>query len=122
MSDFSGDLRAFKDLVLRRQRGVFVGTMNELHRSVTEGSEITAAPGQPVDTGALKASWQETFPEEWVGQTATGLIYAPIIEDGVGPYGDIQLRSEVGGFHSVKLTRAGLQAVADHVTREVVGG
>lgn len=118
---YAADLKAFRAKVLDRQRVIFVGIVNTLHESVTVGSPLTGAPGQPVDTGNLLGSWQETFPERWVGQTATGVEYAPNIEDGVGEHGALTLRSEVGGFHSVKLSRASFDVVVESVVKEEVG-
>lgn len=142
------DLRLFRDKVHRRSRDVFVGSVNAVHGSVVDGSTVTAAPGQPVDTGNLKASWIESFPGEWVGETATNVVYAPAIEEGQqAPYttspservieetgqiisvaggaqvtpGPMTLQSKVGGFHSVKLTRAGWNKLMESVVKEVVG-
>jgi hypothetical protein len=33
----------------------------EAQRSIVEGSELTGAPGQPVDTGFLKGSWSRWY-------------------------------------------------------------
>lgn len=101
---------------------VFVGVVGEAYRSIQNGSEITGAPGQPVQTGNLLASWQETYPTPDQGQIATNADYAETIEDGVGRYGPLTLRSEVGGFHSKKLTEAGLPHIVDVVTQRVVRG
>lgn len=103
---FTSDLTAFAEKVEGRQRQLFVGSVDAVHHSITEGSPISGAPGQPVDTGFLKSSWIEEFPEDWVGEISTNVVYAPPIEEGIGPHGPLTLRSAVGGFHSVKLTRA----------------
>jgi hypothetical protein len=113
---FSQDLARFAEKVEKRQRALFVRATLEVQRSVVEGSEITTAPGQPVDTGALKGSWQPEYLTDWTWQTTTNLVYAPIIEEGQ----NMTLRSEVGGFHSVKLTRGGWQRIVDVVRDEVV--
>ena len=118
---FASDLQRFRLKVETRQRGVFLGCVAAVDESITDGSVVTGAPGQPVDTGFLRASWQQTFPDEWVGDITTNAVYAPGIEDGVGPHGPITLRSEVGGFHSVKLTRANWDLVVRDTVREVVG-
>lgn len=101
---------------------VFVGVVAEATRSIVEGSEITAAPGQPVDTGYLKASWQTTFDSPTQATIGTNTEYAEPIEDGVGPHGPLTLRSAVGGFHSVKLTIAGMERIRDAVVKRVTGG
>lgn len=117
---FTSDIRAFALKVEQRQRDIFVGCATEVHRSVVEGSAVTGAPGQPVDTGALRASWNLRFESEHSALTSTNLVYAPIIEEGRGPHGPITIRSQVGGTNSVALTRAGWQATANHVTARVV--
>lgn len=119
---FGEDLRLFAEKVATRQRDVFVGATTHVHRSVTDGSPTTAAPGQPVDTGNLLSSWQLIFPEIWVGEVSTNVEYAVPIEEGVGPHGPLTLRSAVGGFHSVKLTRANWDRIVDEEVTNVTGG
>lgn len=116
---FATDLKAFADKVERRGRDVFVASTVEVRRSLVEGSELTGAPGQPVDTGALKASFVDEFigAEGW--QISTNLDYAPGIEDAIGPSGRITIRSPVGGSHSSKQTRAGWPRIIEHVNRTV---
>lgn len=113
---FAADLQKFTEKVERRTHDAFVRTTQEVHRSVVEGSELTGAPGQPVDTGNLKSSWRPKFLTRWLWQTTTKVEYAPIIEDNLR---GATLRSEVGGFHSVALTRAGFQNIVDAVVTEV---
>lgn len=117
---FSDELRAFALKVQARQRDIFVGCATAVHQSVVEGSPITAAPGQPVDTGNLRASWQLRFEGDLSAVTSTPVVYAPPIEEGRGPHGPLTLRSQVGGFHSVALTRAGWQAIVNDVAAKVV--
>lgn len=95
----------------------FLDVCAESERSIVEGSELTGAPGQPVDEGTLKASWQIAFPDEDTATIGTNVVYAEPIEDGVGKYGPLTLRSQVGGWHSVKLTVAGFSRIVDAVTR-----
>lgn len=128
---FADDLRAFRSKVHQRERDIFVGSVGAVHGSVTTGSAVTSAPGQPVDTSNLLNSWQETYPEQWVGQTATNVEYAVSIEEGQqAPYTTaagtsvtpkpIVFKSAVGGAHSVKMTRAGWNPLVRSVVREVV--
>lgn len=83
--------------------------------SIQVGSPITGAPGQPVDTGFLRNSWQIAFPSKERAEITTKTEYAEAIEDGVGRYGPMQVRSPVGGFHSVALTRMNFDRLVDHV-------
>jgi len=117
---FDAQLRDFNAKLARRVHDVFVRSTEEVQESIVEGSPVTGAPGQPVDTGALKGSWQQRRHERFLWDTSTPLEYAPAIEEGVSWYGDMKLRSEVGGFHSVALTRAAWQKIVDHAVREVV--
>lgn len=80
--------------------------VEEMERSVVEGSELTGAPGQPVDTGNLFGSWQVTRPSKYEWLLSTNVEYAEYIEHGGNDVAAFTLRSEVGGWHSVKLTEA----------------
>lgn len=103
---FSTDVRQFILLVRARQKAVFVDAAGMAHDSIQNGSPITGAPGQPVQSSELLDSWQLRFDSDVAATIDTNKIYAPGIEDGVGKYGPLTLRSRVGGFHSVKLTVA----------------
>lgn len=102
----------------RNVRDVFLGVTSEVERSVVEGSELTGAPGQPVDTGTLRASWAGTFasPSRW--SLSTNIEYAPVIEDNAR---GATLRSAVGGFHSVKKTVLGFPNIVTAVFNKVFG-
>jgi len=116
---FESDIDAFRQKLEQRRRDLFVGVAVETLRSIQLGSEITGAPGQPVDTGVLRASWGILFEEPTVALISTNVVYAPLIEEGIGPHGPLQLRSQVGGFHSVLLTQAGFPRIVEHVARQV---
>lgn len=118
---FADDLNRFADKVERQRKDVFVRYAIAVRDSVVEGSPVTGAPGQPVDTSDLKTSWQLTFPSATRAEITTNEAHAKPVEEGIGPYGPMTLRSEVGGWHSVKLTRAGRQQLLDSVVREVAG-
>jgi hypothetical protein len=119
---FPQALSAFHRKVEVRVRELTVGVVDELKRSIVEGSPITSAPGQPVDTGALRASWTADFPSQNEARIYTQMRYANIIEDGESEGHPITLRSEVGGFHSVKLTVANADKVVEHVRKQVTAG
>lgn len=118
---FTDDLQAFRLKMEQRAKDTLAEAVTLVHESITVGSPITGAPGQPVDTGNLLASWQATFPDDVTGRVATNVVYAPGIEDGVGPHGPITQRSRVGGFHSVKLTVASWDRVQAEALRRAKG-
>lgn len=122
---FADQIADFAVKVNVRTHDVLVGTTLEALRSVQDGSEITGAPGQPVDTGNLRGAWQSAV-SGWVGVVACNAVggrgvdvtpYAEIMEDGIAPSGKpIHYRSETGGSHSVKLTVAGLGRIVESET------
>lgn len=116
------DLAAFRLKVRQRLLDVHVQSYLLALESVTEGSAITSAPGQPVDTANLKGSWPAN--SHIVGPmdalVITNVDYAPAVEEGIGPHGPMTLRSPVGGFHSVAITRANWQRIVNTATARVV--
>lgn len=105
---FSEDVRRFVVKVQAQERRVFVGVVQAVYNSIVFGSPITGAPGQPVDTGFLRASWQVLWGADYA-EVVTNCAYAEPIEEGMGRFGPLTLRSQVGGWHSVKLTRLGFE-------------
>jgi hypothetical protein len=105
------------DTIESRFMRVFRGVAQDTYESIVVGSPVTGAPGQPVDTGALRASWQLTFPKRTRAEIMTRQVYAAAIEDGVGRHGPLTLRSQVGGFHSVKLTIGNFDLLVEDVVR-----
>lgn len=120
---FRDDIRAFVVKVHAREQSIFTGTVDHAHTSIQEGSTVTGAPGQPVDTGVLRASWQKQYESPAVAIISSGgeaAAYNKSIEDGVGPHGPLVLRSPTGGFHSVALTVDNFDRIVEHETRKVV--
>ncbi len=113
---FESDMNAFTAKVEKRHREIFLGSVLEVERSVKEGSEITGAPGQPVDTGFLKGSWIPEFISRWLWSTSTNAEYGPHVEENVRG-----VTFRVGGPHSVKLTISGWPRIVDAVRARVVG-
>lgn len=107
---FESDLAAFFAKTRYKTQAVFVNTAAAVKDSIVNGSAITGAPGQPVDTSNLKNSWQLMFVGATAALIATNVEYAQVIEDNVR---GATLRSKVGGFHSVKLTVAGFDRLVD---------
>lgn len=120
---FADDLNRFVAKTKATTTAVYVGTATKVQESV-KGSgvpgmvhPITGAPGQPVDTGNLRNSWTlRITPTE--ATISTNVKYAPAIEDGVGRYGTMRVRSAVGGFHSVKLTVGNANGLQREAVRE----
>jgi hypothetical protein len=121
LSDFLRDLPPRAQAIAM---DIFPEVAQEAHRSVQEGSQITGAPGQPVDTGNLRASWQLEFPSPTRARISTNVEYAEAVEDGVGPHGAVLYgaKNGTGGSHSVKLTILGLQAIANTVASRRAAG
>lgn len=116
MSAFDDALKRFAVKVETQSQAVFVNVASAVQHSITDGSAVTGAPGQPVDTGNLKASWHLEFETPTSALISTNVEYAPIIE-----YNErgATLRSKVGGFHSVALTRAGLPLIVADEAKKV---
>lgn len=112
---FGGDLEPMTQKIMGK-------SVSLAYRSVTIGSMITGAPGQPVDTGALLASWVIEWRGPWYAEITSDLPYAHIIEGGIGAYGPLTLRSKVGGFHSLALTSASWPRIVGLVVADYKAG
>jgi hypothetical protein len=110
---FSADMGRFIEKVRQRGNALYLNCVSHVETSIKAGSPVTGAPGQPVQTGALLNSWQTTFNGP-VAEVSTNLEYAEPIE--INERG-ATLRSEVGGFHSVALTRAGWPSIVEAEAR-----
>lgn len=88
----------------------------EVLSSIQNGSPITGSPGQPVDIGNLKGSWQLSLPAPEIAEITTKTIYAWENEYGVRRDGrPYRLLSPVGGRFSIALTRTNFDRLVDHV-------
>jgi hypothetical protein len=121
MTEFGKQLQAFKKKAYKRTDEVKNLVVAEVDRSVRHGSELTGAPGQPVDTGFLKNSWQTVWDTAFSANIFTRTKYARAIEDGTREGVNLTLRSQVGGFHSVKLTVAGYKRIVENAVATVKG-
>ena len=118
---FETDIARFTAKVDGRIEKLHLRCSELLYESVVDGSSITGAPGQPVQKGQLRGSFQLTFPKRLFSSLLTKLKYAPGIELGKDMRSGKQLqqRSAVGGFHSVKLTRAGWNRIVKMAMKEI---
>jgi hypothetical protein len=124
----SANERAMREMVAQidaRTAQLFEGVGAEAEHSIVDGSELTTASGQPVDTGFLKGSWSRVYDSPTRQTISTNAAYAEAVEDGVGPHGpraygaersDTSTGSTVGGSHSVAKTVIALPRVLDVVT------
>jgi hypothetical protein len=129
---FVDQIQQFTVKVETRSVAVMDECAKEVLRSIRDGSEITGAPGQPVDEGRLKGSWREERESDFSRSIITKIWYAPAIEVGQQrPYtrGEktvtprpIVFKSSVGGAHSVVLTRASWDKIVEVARERVVGG
>jgi hypothetical protein len=113
---FSSDISNWSAKVQANGQKVFLNTASHAFESIVNGSSVTGAPGQPVDTGALRNSWQLTFPSPTEALIATNLDYAVHVEENVR---GVTFHNH--GPHSVRLTALGLNRIVEAETKKVVG-
>lgn len=111
------DLTRFVLKLEQNSRAVFADIVGKTHESIVDGSALTGAPGQPVDTGNLRTSWNTTFESEAVAVIQTKVEYAPFVE-----YNTRNVTFRNHGPHSVAMTRSGFQRIVDASVKQVVGG
>jgi hypothetical protein len=121
MATFGEALQRFTAKVTTRSQAVYSGVVAATHESITKGSGVTGAPGQPVDSGELVTSWQVLPVAPWITDVVTNAPHARSNEDGIarpggGPY---RLLSPVGGRHSVRLTITGMDRLVEAEVRKV---
>jgi hypothetical protein len=121
---FSNDLRRIALRIEPRTRDVYAHAVNLVSESIVFGSDLTGAPGQPVDTDEERSSWQTVHESDVSAVVGTNLDYSLPIEDGVGPHGPrvYGAKNGIGGSHSVALTEAGFPAIVAEANRRVPGG
>jgi hypothetical protein len=117
MGAFSNSVRRFAVKVEARTGEVFVNIVAAAHASIVEGSPVTGAPGQPVDTGNLKNSWQVEFEGPEKALISTNVEYAPAVEENLR---GVDFHNH--GPHSVALTIAGLGNIVENEARKLTGG
>lgn len=125
--DFKGQLKSFVLLVRERQKDVFHDACAMAGESIQNGSPITGAPGQPVQTSELLNSWQIAIESDTQARIWTNSIYATAIEDGMSKWltrknVPLTLRSSRGGWHSVKLTVSGWPRILAAANAKRQGG
>jgi hypothetical protein len=119
MGQFADKFRRFSVNVQTDAQAVFAATAVHALHSIQFGSSITGAPGQLVDEGNLRNSWQLEFPSKESARISTNVVYAREMEDGTREGRALIQRSPTGGFHSVRLTIVGLQRILEHETERL---
>ena len=141
---FADDIRRHTERVEGLSQDVIVDYTIALHGSIADGSPITGAPGQEVDTSYLLNSWLIGFGQmpdfvldgtgpdtdpAWTAGFQAPPITLPsgdVVEAYIvtntqyAPFREDGLSNQlspVGGPHSVKLTLAGAQPLLDSVVR-----
>lgn len=89
--------------------------------SIVFGSAATGAPGQPDDLREGQWTLADTGPDTTT--ISTDDPSARSVEDGISYKfgGPIELKSPIGGFHSVKLTHQNAERIVEPVVLRVVG-
>lgn len=116
-ASFGNELRLFADRSERVTGAVIDLATDIAEDSILDGSAITGAPGQPVQEGDLYRSWKRRRKSRWERSFTSNLPYAWGIENAIGPYGPLTLRSKVGGFHSLKQTVAAWPRIVAYAVR-----
>lgn len=128
---FADDLKRFSTKTQGKSNALFINVASGVKESIVNGSAVTGAPGQPVDTGNLRDSWQLTFESKQSALVSTNIAYAPVIEDNLrssfNPRGEQperepgrkSIKSIVGGFHSVKLTVGAFDRIVESKLAEL---
>ena len=111
-AEFRRNIIKFGEFNRRQFEFILNETRDLTFESIRDGSSITGAPGQPVDTWNLYNSWRKeggASTGEWrVYPDLEQAPYAPIIENNSMGH---TLRSKVGGWHSVKITRLNFRLI-----------
>lgn len=120
MSRFEQQVNIFARKVDDRARKVLAGSVEAIKVSIRDGDPFTGSPGQPVQMGDLRDSWDSTVDGD-EGHVFSSHPAAKVIESGTRAGRALVLRSSQGGFHSVALTIAAADRLVEGVAREVVG-
>lgn len=114
---FRSDIMRHQSNTRRDLIAVHRGALKAGLNSVKYGSDLTGAPGQPVEEGDLRDSWQIEQEDVLVAKIYTDSPYALPNEDGIDRRngGVYHLRSTVGGRWSVHKTRQHFDRLVDYV-------
>lgn len=113
---FEQDMNRFVAKVYSLEEQLFRNTVAHAKLSITYGSPVTGAPGQPVDKEKLRPSYKIRSNQSRVARIVSDSPYAEIIEDNRR---GATLRSKVGGFHSIKLTRIGWRRIVAYELKKL---
>ena len=115
-ANWNNEIKKFLTMAQMRETDAFQIIGRMVHSSITVGSPRTGAPGQPVDTTDLLVSYKKTTTKNNIIVAST-LRYAPIYEYKLNGG---RLKSKVGGFHSIMLTRLNFRHLVKGAVRIAV--
>jgi hypothetical protein len=119
MGKFFNDVKKFVENTKAKERMLHKRTVEHAYRSIRFGSAVTGAPGQPVDTTELLKSWRMVKRANRITDLVSNAPHADIIEHNRR---GARLRSKVGGFHSVAITRMGWHLIVKYEWARVGNG
>lgn len=116
---FDGGLEKFRRKLAAFETELIPEVGRLMHESITVGSRLTNAPGQPQDDGDLLKSWTLKVTKH-SAESVSNSPYARQNEDGLRRGGKPYVqRSAKGGRHSVRLTRRGMQRIVNEAAIKV---
>lgn len=114
-ADFARGLRRFGDLMIERETRLYRAAVDHVERSIKDGSAVTGAPGQPIQSGNLYRAWHRAGS---LGAQNVAIVCDVIMAPYAGKIehrtGGITIRSSVGGAHSIKITRLNFPLIIRH--------
>jgi len=114
---FANDMERALASIRRRFNALDEAVTDHVFRSITVGSPVTGAPGQPVDKGELLRSWKKVPDGANGSRIISTADHARAAEDGGGR----RKRSKTGGSHSVRMTRLGWHRIVRFELERVKG-
>lgn len=109
---FHRTLRRHAQMAKDREQLLYSRSVDHAETSIRFGSPVTGAPGQPVRSGKLRDSYHQIGDKKTQSIVILSLLpYANVIENN---FRRATLRSKVGGWHSVKITRLNFRLIIEY--------
>lgn len=111
---FEADCRQVGPTLEAQILALLEGTSIAAFDSIVNGSAATGAPGQPVDKGDLKDSWERSSPTPTSRLIASDNGHAVAVEENYGGHA-----YHSGGSHSVAATYTSAERLAEQELRKM---